>query len=130
MSFKRSIQLVVWPVVISLAAIIAASILDILLSALLPRFSSLGLTITCFAVSGIFSGLFCYSAALQPTETEEEKERLVMRTVLYITALCAVLFFVVAPFSGSEYNIPFKALAVAELLMVLFLWKNKFHQDM
>lgn len=121
-------QFIVWPVAISLITLIAASILDIVLSALLPRFSSAGLTITCFAVAGIFAGLFCYSATLQ-TVAADEKGKFAIRTVIFVTVLCAVLFFAVAPLSGHEYNIPFKAFAVAELLMVIFLWKNRFHDD-
>ncbi len=128
MSLKRSILPIAWFVAISLIALIAASILDIVLSALLPRFSSVALTITCFAVSGVFAALFCYSATLQPVATDK-KGKFALRVVLAITILCALLFFIVAPLSGSEYNIPFKAFAVAELLMALFLWKNKFHHE-
>lgn len=128
MSLKQGIRLVAWPVAISLAALIAAGILDIVLSSLWLRFSSQGLTITCFAVSGIFSGLFCYNAALDQIATEE-RDRIAMRTVMIMTALCVLLFFVVAPMSGREYDIPFRIFAVAEEFMVLFLWKNKFHQD-
>lgn len=128
MSIKRYILLIIWPVAITLIALVAASIADIMISALLPRFSSLGLTITCFAVAGVFAGLCCYSAALHSIAAEE-KEKVALRTVIVMAVLCSVLFFVVASLSGSEYNLPFKAFAIAELLMVLFLWKNKFHHD-
>jgi len=128
MGLKRSIQAVVWPIGINLAALIAASILDMVLSALLPRFSSQGLMITCFAVSGVFSGLFCYSTSLEQIE-KEERGRFAARNALFTTALCTLIFFAIAPLSGWEYNIPFKAFAIAETLMVLFLWKNKFHRD-
>lgn len=120
--------MVAWPVAITLIALVAASITDIVLSALLPRFSSLALTITCFAVAGVFAGLFCYNAALQSIAAGE-KEKFALRTVIVLAALCSLLFFAVAPLSSSEYNLPFKTFAVAELLMVLFLWKNKFHHD-
>lgn len=128
MSVKRNMLLVAWPVAITLPALGAASITDIMLAALLPRFSSLALTITCFAVAGVFAGLFCYNAALQSVATEE-KEKFALRTVIAMTALCALLFFAVAPLSGSEYNLPFKTFAIAELLMVFFLWKNNFHGE-
>lgn len=128
MSVRRNILLIIWPVAITLIALIAASITDIVLSALLPRFSSLGLTITCFAVAGVFAGLFCYTAALQSVAAEE-KGKFALRTVIVMVVLCTLLFLTVAPLSGSEYNPPFKTFAIAQLLMVLFLWKNKFHHD-
>lgn len=120
--------LILWPVAITLIALATASITDIVLSALLPRFSSRGLTITCFAVAGVFAGLFCYNAALQSV-VAEEKERFALRIVIVMATLCSLLFVAVAPLSSSEYNLPFKTFAVAELLMVLFLRKNKFHHD-
>lgn len=127
MSFKKSIQLLVWPGVICLLALIAAGILDIVLSSLLLRFSSQALTITCFAVSGIFSGLFCYNAALHQTATVE-RDKLAVRIVVVMTVLCLLLFFALAPLSGTEYNISVRGFAITETLMVLLLWKNKFHQ--
>jgi len=128
MSFKKNILLVVWPVAISLVTLIAASILDIVLSSFWLRFSSQGLTITCFAISGIFSGLFCYNATLERIAAGE-RDKTAMRTVMIMITLCVLLFFVVAPLSGSEYNIPFKAFAIAEAFMAFFLWRNKFHQE-
>jgi hypothetical protein len=128
MSVKRNMLLVLWPVAITLIALAAASITDIVLSALLPRFSSRGLTITCFAVAGVFAGLFCYNAALQSV-VAEEKEKFALRAVIVMATLCSLLFFAVAPLSGHEYNIPFRTFAAAEVIMVAFLWKNKFHLD-
>ncbi len=126
MGLTKSMQAVIMPIVISLAALIAASFLDIVLSALMPRFSSQGLTITCFAVSGVFFGLFCYSTSLDQLEIEE-RERFAKCNAVVTIVLSALIFFIVAPLSGWEYKIPFKAFAITGALMVLFLWKTKFH---
>lgn len=108
--------------------LIAAAIVDIILTSVLLRFSSYVLTIACFAVAGVFSGVFCYSSAMEPVD-REQRERASRHLLVLMAVLCAVLFFVAAPLSGWEYTWPVRLFAVAEVATVLFLWKNKFYHD-
>lgn len=113
---------------INASMLIAAAVVDIILSAVLLRFSSAALTITCFAVAGVFSGVFCYSSAMELVGSEQ-RERASRHLLVLMAVLCTVLFFVAAPLSGWEYNWPVRFFAVAEVAVVLFLWKNRFYND-
>lgn len=113
---------------IQLLALIAAAMADIILFALLLRFSSYVLTIACFAVSGVFSGVFCYSAAMAPV-ANEQRESISLYLLIFILFFGVLLFFVIAPLSGWDYNWPVKSFAVAEVAAAIFLWKNKFYKD-
>ncbi len=126
MYLKKYILALAWSTGINIMALLAGCILDIILTALMLRFSSQALTITCLAVSGVFAGLFSYQASLQTT-SDIDLGKLAAGIVVITLLLCAAIFFFISPLSGKEYNVAFKAFAVSEVLIVFFLWKNKFH---
>ncbi|MFT3980427.1 MAG: hypothetical protein QM687_08160 [Ferruginibacter sp.] len=115
-------------VIIDLALLLGASLLDIVLSALLQRFSSGLLTMVCFAVAGVFAGLFCYIPAVEKVQ-KEERAQASKYIMLLVTVFSILLIYPVAPLSGSDYDWPFKTFAVAQLLMAVFLWKQKLYRD-
>lgn len=128
MTLKSSLLALLRCVGIHLLMLLAAAIIDILLAALLLRFSSYALTIACFAVSGAFSGVFCYSATMAAV-ANKQRENPSLYLLIFILFLGALLFFVIAPLSGWDYNWPVKSFAVTEVAAVIFLWKNKFYKD-
>ncbi len=85
-------------------------------------------TVVCFAVAGVFSSLFCYGA-LPEKMASDKKEKAALYLILAVLAVCALLFFLVAPLSGREYSLPVKSFAVTEALATVFFWKNKFHNE-
>ncbi|WP_300597679.1 hypothetical protein [Niabella sp.] len=114
MRFKKNIRVLLVCTGINLLLLIAAAGLDIILSSLLLRFSSYAFTIACFAVAGVFSGVFCYSPM-------QEHHRY---PLIWTTILCVLLFLVAAQLSGRAYNWPVKFFAITEMATVLFLWKS------
>lgn len=109
---------------ITLSMLIAASLLDIVLSAFMPGFSSKGFTITCFGVAGVFSALFCYNFLLESNgKGHRQKTSLFMLIIMILFS--GLLYYPIAPLSGREYNWPFKTFAITQALMVLFLYKQK-----
>lgn len=124
MNLKNTILDLLRIIGINVLMLLVASIFDLLLSA----FTFPWFTIACFAVAGVFSGVFCFSAATEHT-TKEERKGKVIRLLIWINILCASLFVVIAPLSTQEYNLPVKFFAVLEIAIILFVWKNKFYDD-
>lgn len=113
---------------IVLLMIIAASLLDIIVAALMPRFYSGVFMISTFVVLGFFSGLFCYSA-LMGKAGNNRRQKLVRPVLLLIIICCALLYYPVAPLvGGKEYNWPFKSFAITQVLSAVFLWKSRMHE--
>lgn len=129
MSLKRTFYAILGFIGINLLLLVAASVLDIVASALMPRFSSPAFMITCFAVAGIFSGLFCYSYLLESL-TREQRQRASLYVTIVILVFCGIMFILIGPLSGSEYNWPFRSFAITEALTALLLWKGKFHEEL
>lgn len=124
MRFPGIIRLLLKVTGITLSMLIAASLLDIVLSAFMPRFSSKGLSITCFGVAGVFSALFCYSFLLESIGKERRQKTSLFMLVIMIL-FSGLLYYPIAPLSGREYNWLFKTFAISQALMVLFLYKQK-----
>jgi|GEM_PF-1007394 len=114
---------------IKLLLLLAAAVLDIILSALMLRFASYALTIACFAVAGVFSGVCCLSSALERME-KEQREKAARHLLAGTAAVGILLFIAIAPLSGREYSWPLRLFAVTEVGTVFFLWKNKFYEDL
>ncbi|MGJ7031113.1 hypothetical protein [Niabella hirudinis] len=110
---------------INLAVLFAAAVADIIVSAVLLRLSSQALTIACFAVAGVFTAVFCFG--LTESAAVLDKKNSVFRILIFILVFCALLFFVMAPLSGREYNGPVKFFAMAEVVTAIFLWKKKLY---
>jgi YD repeat-containing protein len=124
MILKRTILILVRCTGINLALLAAAALFDLLLSV----FSFPAFTIACFAVAGVFSGVFCFNPASEQT-TKEQRKGAAITLLIWIAILCALLFIVIAPLSGQDYNLPVKFFAVTEMATALFVWKNKFYED-
>jgi hypothetical protein len=106
-------------IIIHLLMLFAAAMADIML------FGFMAFTVTCFAVAGVFSAVFCY-APWSEKETSDKNEMAALYRLMLVLSLCSLLFFLVAPLSGREYSLPVKSFAVTESLTATFLWKNKF----
>ena len=124
MHLKRTILILIRCTGINLALPAVAAMFDLLLSI----FSFPAFTIACFAVAGVFSGVFCCNTAIEQIEKEQRK-RVIVNLLIWISILCASFFIVVAPLSGQDYNLPVKFFAVTEMATALFVWKNKFYDD-
>jgi len=74
-------------------------------------------TVACYAVAGVFSAIFCYGALL---EKKDVNGKAVLYTMMTMLSVCALLFFLAAPLSGREYNLPVKSFAVTEALTTVF----------
>jgi hypothetical protein len=127
MILKRNILTLLRCIGINLLLLLAAAVGDIILFALLLRFSSHALTIACFAVAGTFSAVFCFSPA--ESVAYQKKEWMARNLLIIIIAFCILLLFVIAPLSGWDYNWPVKFFAIAEVATAGFLWKNKLYSN-
>lgn len=116
-------------VFIMLLMVIAASLLDILLSVLVPRFYSRVFMITSFIVPGFFSGIFSYDAAMDKIENSRRQKS--ARPVILLIIICgALLYYPVAPLvGGKEYNWPIKSFAIAQALSAVILWKSRLQDE-
>lgn len=119
---KLFIISLLYSIAINMGFILAASLLDIVLAA----FFLLEISPLCFAVAGIFSGLFCYSVAVEKTAKGNQKQ-VSLCSLIMLSVVSGLLFFPIAPLSGSEYNLSFKCFAIGQLFTIIFLWKEKFY---
>lgn len=87
-----------------------------------------GFTVACFAVAGVFSAVFCHGALLE-RDASDNSGKAVLCTLMAVLLVCALLFFLVAPFSRREYSLPVKSFAVTEALTAFFFGKNIFHNE-
>ncbi|WP_018630989.1 hypothetical protein [Niabella aurantiaca] len=128
MSLKRNIGVLLRCLGINLLLLAAAAVLDILLSALMFRSSSRALTIVSFAVAGVFSAVCCFGSGMERIAKGLEG-RAARYLMMEIAAVGALLFLVLAPLSGWDYNWPVKFFAITETATAVFLWKNKFYSS-
>lgn len=128
MSITKNIRTLLQCAGINLLLLLAAAVTDILLSALMLRFSSRAFTIACFAVAGVFAGVYCCVPAQEPVAITPGR-RAARHRLIWTTIMGAFLFTVIAPLSGWEYNWPVRFFAVAEVVTAVFLWKNKLYSN-
>lgn len=116
-------------VFIMLLMVIAASLLDIILAALVPRFYSRVFMIVSFVVLGFFSGIFSYDAAMDKIENSRRQKS--ARPVILLIIICgALLYYPVALLvGGKEYNWPIKSFAIAQALSAVILWKSRLQDE-
>lgn len=111
-------------IVVNTGLVLAATLGDIVLAVA----SAFEMPSVCFAVAGVFAGLFCYSFAME--KLPKERRRQASPWILAIIAVVStLLFYPVAPLSGSEYSLAFKCFAITQLLMAVFLWRGKFYRE-
>ncbi|MBS1496857.1 MAG: hypothetical protein JSU03_08240 [Bacteroidetes bacterium] len=125
MALKNNILILLHCIGVNLLLLLAAAILDIIITVLMIGYSFQGATITCFAVVGVFSGTYCYSQVIDRTN-KENREKVSLYVLIWVALLCGFLFTIFAPLSGGEYNWPVKLFAVTELVVFIFFRIKKF----
>lgn len=116
-------------VFIVLLMVVAASLLDIILAALVPRFYSRAFMIISFVVLGFFSGIFSYDAVMDKIENNRRHKSAGL-VILLIIICCALLYYPVASLvGGKEYNWPFKSFAIAQALSAVILWRSRLKDE-
>jgi hypothetical protein len=106
-----------------LALFIAASLFDIVLAAIYPRFYSTAAFITVFGVAGIFAAVLCYGKSIVLAPVKNEFARWSIIALIWITAL-AFIFFLSA-LEGGEYQAAFISFGVALAITSLLFVKGK-----
>lgn len=110
-------------IIVDIGLVLAATLGDIMLTVA----SAFEMTSVCFAVAGVFAGLFCYSFAMEKLP-KEKRQQLSLWILVMIAVISILLFYPVAPLSGSDYSLAFKCFAITQLLMAVFLWWGKFYR--
>lgn len=108
---------------IILIAFVAASLLDVVLALIHPRFYSMGALIAIFGVGGVFAGVFCYTGAIDFSPDKTQFSRRSLLILMVATGL--VFFFPLATFESDEYAIAFKSFGVTLALSSLLFLKEK-----
>jgi asparagine N-glycosylation enzyme membrane subunit Stt3 len=72
-------------IIIHLLMLFAAAMADIML------FGFMAFTVTCFAVAGVFSAVFCY-APWSEKETSDKNEMAALYRLMLVLSLCSLLF--------------------------------------
>ena len=100
-----------------------ASLMDIAIAVMNPRFYSNAAFITIFGVAGIFAGVICYFKAI---EMAKEKNEFARWSIIILMIACGLLFFFpLAANEGGEYEAAFKAYGVTLALTSLLFMKGK-----
>ena len=103
--------------------LIAVSLLDILLVVIYPRFYSVALFITSFAVGGIFAGVMGFMAGADYASIKDEWTRWSLLVLIVGTGV--LFFFFLSKLEGGEYEPAFKAYGITMALSTLFFVKGK-----
>lgn len=102
---------------------ITASLLDIILAALHPRFYSSAAFIVIFGVAGVFAGIFCYAGSIALCPVKNEFSRWSIMVLMILTGL--VFFFWLSVIEGGEYAPAFKSFGVTLAMSSLLFVKGK-----
>lgn len=110
---------------INIGLLLVAALFDILLAAIF----TVEIAPVCFAIAGIFSGLFCYTASIGNVPKEKQKQASLQ--IMIISGIFSVILFcIIAPSSGSEYKLSVQCFAVTQLITAVCLWKIKFYKGL
>ena len=101
---------------------VAASLLDILIIFIYPRFYSTAAFITTFSVGGIFAGVMGYMNGMDNATEKNETARWLLISFLIVTGL--LFFFPLAKLEGGEYEAAFKAFGATQALSSLLFVKR------
>ncbi|MGB6093971.1 MAG: hypothetical protein WBF83_09445 [Moheibacter sp.] len=110
---------------INIGLLLVAALFDILLAAIF----TVEIAPLCFAVIGIFSGLFSYTASIGNVPDDKQKQTSLQIMILSVI-FSIILFCIIAPFSTSEYKLPVQCFAVTQLITSVCLWKMKFYKEL
>ncbi|MBK7434593.1 MAG: hypothetical protein IPI66_12325 [Chitinophagaceae bacterium] len=108
---------------IILLTFVIASLFDIVIAVMNPRFYSTAAFITVFGVAGIFAAVFCYVKAIERATVKNEFARWSIIILMVITGL--LFFFPLAALEGGEYEAAFKSFGVTLALASFIFVKGK-----
>lgn len=108
---------------VMLTLFVAASLLDIVLAALHPRFYSIAAFMAIFGVAGIFAGVICYSVAMGMATVKNEGTRWSILLLLIFSGIA--FFFPLATLEGGEYEAAFRSFGLTLALSSLLFVKGK-----
>ena len=108
---------------IIILTLIAASLFDILLVFLYPRFYSNALFIVCFGVAGIFASFISYIQCISLAPEKNEFARWSLIILLIGTGL--LFFFLLSEIEGGEYKVAFKSFGLTLAISTVFFMKGK-----
>ena len=102
---------------ISFLAIVAASILDIFISAISQRFYDKAVFVVIFGVAGVFAAVISYMGAIEKAPQKTKSVSLILIAINILVGL--IIFFLIARIEGGEYEAPFKAFGIMLVLSSL-----------
>ena len=104
---KQKINIIARSIGVIFLIFVAASVFDVILSALYLAAYSNASFIVVFGVGGIFAGLLGYMTAM---EKAPKSDRTVSPGIVAMQIIIGLLFFFpIASIEGGEYKVPFKA---------------------
>ncbi len=108
---------------IIIAGLVLASLLDIVLAALMPRFYSTAAFIVIFGVAGIIVSLLCFVTA---TDLGNKPGMKLKWPIIIFLACTGIIFFtLLAKFEGGEYRAAFQSYGVTLALSSFIFVKEK-----
>jgi len=110
-------------IVVIIIMFIVASIFDIVVAAIRPRFYTTAAFIVIFGVAGIFAALFAYSYGMSFAPQKNEFARWSIAITIIITGL--LFFFFLSVLEGGEYEAAFRSYGVTLALAALFFAREK-----
>ena len=110
-------------IVIVFAGLVAASLLDIFLYAIHPRFYSRALFIVTFGVAGVFASVVGYMTGVENAKVKKQTARWYMISLLIGIGL--LFFFFIAKAEGGEYEPAFKSYGVMMVVGTFLFIKEK-----
>lgn len=102
---------------------VAASLLDIIVAAIYPRFYSTAAFVVVFGVAGIFAAFFSYTYAIALAPVKNEFSRWSVIITMIATGL--VFFFFLSALEGGEYEAAFRSYGVTLALTSIIFMKGK-----
>ncbi len=108
------IKMVLFCLVTSFGMLLAASLLDIFTAAMYPRGYSVALFVVTFGVAGIFATMISYTSGIDYAPKKDRKASAVLISCTVLIGL--VMFFFIARVEGGEYEGPFKAFGIMQVL--------------
>ena len=110
-------------VLVIVTAFVVASLVDIILAAISPRFYSTAAFIVIFGVAGVFAATMGYMYGMQAAGEKKESTRWILIIFIILTGLLFFLFL--AKIEGGEYEPAFKSFGATLVLSTLLFIKGE-----
>ncbi|MDZ4793839.1 MAG: hypothetical protein SGI83_06130 [Bacteroidota bacterium] len=109
--------------IVVLGVLIVASLFDIVIAVLNPRFYSTAAFIVIFGVAGIFAGVIGYMQGIEKANPKNETARWTL--IILLIGFGLLFFFLLARIEGGEYEAAFKSYGITTALSSLLFMKGK-----